>query len=415
MQAIDKYLSKLPNALITELPHQDLGIVVCIPAFNESLLINSLNALLQADKPSAAVEILVNINYSEQTNAEEKLFNQKAYRILQHFAQKNSSDKFKIIPILTADIPKKIAGVGYARKIIMDEAFRRLLKVGNEKGLILGFDADSTCKKNYFTEIEKSFQQDAQLSGVSIFFEHEIEGSNYPQEIYDAIILYELHLRYYVNALRIIKTPYAYQTVGSSFAVRANTYAAVGGMAPKKAGEDFYFLQKVMTNNKFTNLNSTKVYPSPRISTRVGFGTGPSVKEISNIGYKNSFNFASFLAIKKIFDWIPFIFSSKKSLKDWDIHPILKKYLLDKNANKELDRILRNHKTEKAFRKAFYQWLNGFQILKMLNQLKADNEFKEQDILSCVREMRAYQNKKKDNLSAKDYLKTMRKEDCLLF
>jgi len=412
MRAIEKYLNKLPKALTTTIPHKDLGIVVCIPAFNESQLTHSLDSLLQAQKPSVAVEIIVNINYPEKISSSVKLFNQKAYEILQSFSQKNSSERFQIIPILTANIPQKLAGVGYARKLLMDEAFRRLLKVKNENGLILGFDADSTCESNYFIEIEKTFKQDSLLSGSSIFFEHEIEGENYSQEVYKAITLYELHLRYYINALRIIKTPYAYQTVGSSFAVRANTYASVGGMAPKKAGEDFYFLQKIMNNHNFRNINTTKVYPSPRVSTRVGFGTGPSVKEIAKTGYKNSFNFASFLAIKEIFDYIPHIFSSSATIENWQIHPLLKNYLLNKN--KDIERLKNTHKTEIAFKKAFHQWLNGFQILKMLNHLKTNDEFRDEDICSCIQKMRNYQNKSENKHTAKDYLKILRKEDLSL-
>jgi hypothetical protein len=59
-----------------------------------------------------------------------------------------------------------------------------------------------------------------------------------------AITSYELHLRYLVHAMRWAGHPFAYQTVGSSMAVRRKAYLSLGGMNTRQAGEDFYFLQK---------------------------------------------------------------------------------------------------------------------------------------------------------------------------
>ena len=68
--------------------------------------------------------------------------------------------------------------------------------------------------------------------------------------------------------------PFAFHTIGSSMAVRASSYMRQGGMNKRKAGEDFYFQQKIIPLCGFTECNSTVVYPSPRPSYRVPFGTG---------------------------------------------------------------------------------------------------------------------------------------------
>ena len=50
-------------------------------------------------------------------------------------------------------------------------------------------------------------------------------------------------------------------------------------MNRKKAGEDFYFLQKLFDAGHFSECNTTRVIPSPRPSDRVIFGTGPAIRE----------------------------------------------------------------------------------------------------------------------------------------
>ena len=88
---------------------------------------------------------------------------------------------------------------------------------------------------------------------------------------------YELHLRYLNLFSRFTGFPYAYHTIGSCFGVRAETYASQGGMNKRKAGEDFYFLHKIIPLGEFREINNTCVIPSPRESDRVPFGTGAAI------------------------------------------------------------------------------------------------------------------------------------------
>ncbi|MDF1571365.1 MAG: hypothetical protein P1P82_07095 [Bacteroidales bacterium] len=103
--------------------------------------------------------------------------------------------------------------------------------------------------------------------------DHEV----HPAAVYDAIVNYELHQRYYLEAVRYTGYPHAYHTVGSAFAVRAGAYCRQGGMSKRQAGEDFYFIQKVAMQGNFSECNTTTVHPSPRPSDRVPFGTGPAI------------------------------------------------------------------------------------------------------------------------------------------
>jgi hypothetical protein len=135
--------------------------------------------------------------------------------------------------------------------------------------VIACFDADCTCDPNYLAATENFFQSQPSAPGASIYFEHPLDGENR-----EPIALYELHLRYYVEALRYAGFPHAYHTIGSSMAARADPYFKQGGMNKRKAGEDFYFLHKIIPLGGFGEINDTRVIPSPRASHRVPFGTG---------------------------------------------------------------------------------------------------------------------------------------------
>src|SRR5690606_5551781 len=131
--------------------------------------------------------------------------------------------------------------VGLARKIGMDEALRRLDRAGRLDGVIACFDADCTCDPNYLVEVERFFRENPKAPGCSIYFEHPLSGPAEPG-IYQAVARYELHLRYYIEALRHAGFPHAFHTIGSSMAARASAYLQQGGMNKRQAGEDFYFL-----------------------------------------------------------------------------------------------------------------------------------------------------------------------------
>ena len=69
-----------------------------------------------------------------------------------------------------------------------------------------------------------------------------------------------------------------------------------GGMNRRQAGEDFYFIQKLVPAGGYFSLNSTVVYPSPRPSFRVPFGTGASITKLNESGepFLMTYNISAF-------------------------------------------------------------------------------------------------------------------------
>ncbi len=407
MRATEKYSQKI-TPVITELPSENLGIIVTIPAFNEAETIRSIDALLACKQPDCDVEILVNVNYSEKAPESSKIFNEAAYQILDKYARQVSTSSRKVYVLKNANLNSKKAGVGLARKQLMDEAFHRLSLVDKLQGIITGFDADTRCRDNYFVALFNFFNQVNKAKACSIRFEHAIEGSKYDSSIYKAVALYELHLRYFIYAQKLIGSPYAYQTVGSSFAVRAESYAQVNGMSPNKAGEDFYFLQGIMALGNFYQLNTTCTFPSSRMSNRVGFGTGPSVTEISSSDIKKTFCYQAFEEIKKLFDYLP-IYYEKGSFERLNIHDEFSSYLQHEKVEDIAQKFKQNFQDYNRFRKAFLQWFNGFRILKTVNHLSNCDSFKQVDVCKAVKSLPGI----KPESNFQDDLKTLREIDAL--
>ena len=321
---------------IDEPPPEDLGIVVVVPCFDEPDLIGALESLRACERPKFAVEVIAVVNSSADASKEAKARNRASAEIALSYAH----------VIHVSDLPPKHAGVGLARKIGMDEALRRFADVGRLwNGVILNFDADCRCDANYLGAIEAQFATHPRTRGCSIYFEHPPGPAD----------LYELHLRYYVQGLRYAGHPYAFHTIGSCMAVRAQVYMEQGGMNKRKAGEDFYFLQKVIALGNYTDLLTTRVIPSARESDRVPFGTGKAVGEQLRGKPALTYPFEAFEDLKAFFEDI-------ENPRD-QVH----KFLEPLGFEQKLREIRDNTAGADAFRNRFFRWFNGFAAMKYIH------------------------------------------------
>ena len=201
-------------------PEPDLSAVVVIPCFNEPDLIGSLESLWHCERPECAVEVIAIVNSPAGCGEEIHSQNQETLKIAAEWIAQHRHPRLALHTLHFPGLPPKQAGVGLARKIGMDEALRRFDDVGRTDGIIAGYDADCRCESNYLTALERHFRENPQSPGCSIYFEHPLTGPLSPQ-VYGAIAAYELHLRYYVQALRFSGFPHAHHTIGSCMAVRA--------------------------------------------------------------------------------------------------------------------------------------------------------------------------------------------------
>jgi cellulose synthase/poly-beta-1,6-N-acetylglucosamine synthase-like glycosyltransferase len=352
-------------------PNKDVNMIVIIPCFHEPEILTTLQSIISCTPPKSKIEVLVVVNYSESVSDEIKEYNNQTFQTVEEYSKKLDLDWITIHPIFAPNLPQKHAGVGLARKTGMDEAIRRFETLNKPEGIIISFDADSTVETNYFVEIEQYFETHPKCTAANIHFEHPLQG-NLPQSQYNAIAQYELHLRYYVEALSRIHFPFAYQTVGSSFALRANAYCRQGGMNKRQAGEDFYFLQKLFESETIGNITKTKVIPSARISQRVPFGTGYAMFTMmkDDVPMYLTYTFESFTKLGELFRQTSKLFgASKEEIENiyFSLHISLQSYINKDEFISKIIEIQNNSKTEEGFTKRFFIWFNGFRVFKYLN------------------------------------------------
>lgn len=95
-----------------------------------------------------------------------------------------------------------------------------------------------------------------------------------------AMDLYEIRIRSLSLGLAWAGSPYAFSSIGSAIAVRADAYAAVRGVPNREAGEDFHLLAKLAKLGAIVRPSGPPVVVEGRLSDRVPFGTGPALREI---------------------------------------------------------------------------------------------------------------------------------------
>ena len=183
-------------------PPDNLALVVAIPAYDEPGLLESLYCLYECTLPEGvAMEVIVVINEPEDAADEIVTRNLEMYKQSLEWAAYHQRPGLQFF-ILHQVLPTRHAGVGLARKIAMDEACWRFEQAGHPEGIIACFDADSRCDINYFQALVRHFRAHSDYPAASIYFEHPLQGQEHPSEVYEAILYYELHLRYYVQAQR---------------------------------------------------------------------------------------------------------------------------------------------------------------------------------------------------------------------
>lgn len=375
-----------PGPGLTGIPNDHLEMVVVVPVYNEPDIIRSLEALQSCEQPPCAVEVLSVVNFPEDTSREIIHNSKKTYAEIEKWSLENSRPGFKFFPVWTGGLKKKFAGPGLARKIGMDEAVRRLFRAGNDNGLIVSFDADCTCDADYLLKIYQLYKNKIAFNGCAVFYEHFVDLQD--DHLADHIVNYELHLRYYSNALKYAGYPYFFHTIGSTMVVTASAYVSAGGMNRRKAGEDFFFLQKIFPMGGFYYLNTTTVYPSARVSDRVPFGTGATMAKLehSEDARYPTYNPKSFHELKDFLNLTARWYNADDTMivsALEDLSPAIRAWLYENDFTAHLSRIKNDTASDKSFLRVFYQWFNRFKVLKYVHFTR-DHFYHNVDVVEAV-------------------------------
>ncbi len=356
--------------LIQSEPDPQCNIRIVIPCYNEPELLNTLESLKKCSLPDTVVEVIILINHAENAPVEIKNFNMATKTEAECWIQENNSSKLIFFAVGPVELRKKWAGVGLARKTGLDEAVLRFNHFNKSGGILVSLDADSLVEPNYLVEIEKYFKLNPKHVGATIKVEHQKAGLSEKQK--HGIDLYEKYLHYYKDALQFTGFPHSIFTIGSAFAVKADAYVKRGGMNRRQAGEDFYFLQNLVQLGTVGEINSTRVFPSARLSNRVPFGTGAAIQKWmeGTEDLAKTYNFNAFTDLKTFFDSNERMFGCDEARYLNIISGMpesIRQFILQDNFWNELDDLNRNCSNLKSFQIRFFHKFNAFKVLKFMN------------------------------------------------
>lgn len=326
----------------------DYDIIVSIPCLADENIFETVESLKRAKKLNKKICIFILLNEPEGCEKEMSQKNKMIYEYL-----KGEDILLKYVQ----NIPRKVAGAGFARRLIMDEIIcileriRKLKNISDDidffrNKIIVSLDSDCTVSENYFEVLSN-------LLDFGVFlFSHRL--SDIP-EISEAGILWELFLRYWRNSLRVCGYIYSFYPIGSLFAFRTSVYIMTGGMNTNKGGEDFYFLQKIVPYFSVSDIPAY-VFPKAEPSGRTPFGTGMEIKKYISGEKERITKTWKFEAFEKIGE--TFLNPENGFFKDFlKENP---KYLT------QIQNLKSMSKDQKDFIEKFRKWLNLFKVLKML-------------------------------------------------
>jgi len=362
------------------------SLFVVIPCYNEPDILTTLNSLAACFPPIVDVSVLVVINDSEDAPEDAIEQNISTLNSIREWKLEHKNLFFDVQRVYAKALPRKWAGVGWARKIGMDEAVKLVIKNNIPDGIIVSFDADSTVSPNYFLAIESVFKENPAFNFFTIHFEHPYANKELSPLIREGIIRYELHMRYFRNAMQWSGYPHAIHTVGSSFALKASAYVKQGGMNRRKAGEDFYFLHKLVLLGDYGNISSTTVFPAARQSDRVPFGTGAAMKKWceGSSELDVTYSLEVFSQLKPLFVQPSQFWKMMPAEIDdtlGSLHPLLQSFCNKTGIATEILELSDNCSNTKVFERRFFHLLNAFWILKYLN-FSHEGSFNKADLQS---------------------------------
>ena len=268
------------------------------------------------------------------------------------------------------EIPERDGGVGAARRIGMDAALQSVDWGADGGGAICCLDADTLVEANYLTAIRSYFGRTGDPAAVSAYAHQKPEDP----ELLAAICCYEIFLRAYVIGLSHAGSPYAFHSIGSTMACTSQGYASVRGMNRRGAAEDFHFLDKLAKIGRVGIITEATVFPSPRPSHRVPFGTGQRMIRFLS-GSTDEYR----LYDPRIFDILGAWIRSMEAAPDRDqetilagaarILPELESYLRPSRFAQNWLVIRKNSRDPGQLRRQFHVWFDGLKTLRLVHHL----------------------------------------------
>ena len=264
--------------LVDRPPLKSCEVCVIIPVRNEAVALEATllaltNQIDLTGKPLAKnrYEIIVLANNCSDNSAE----------IARRFARSQPV----MLHVVEMEIESDRAYVGWVRKLLMDEAYRRFKSIGHN-GIIASTDGDTKVSDTWIAANLAEINNGADAVGGRI-----ITSSRERNKLDKATRLYYLrHLRYgYLNSrLEACIDPYLesfcrhHHHYGASLAVTAQMYAKVGGLPPLRSSEDVALYEALKrVDARFRHSPQVRVVTSARSIGRAEAGLSARLSQLS--------------------------------------------------------------------------------------------------------------------------------------
>jgi hypothetical protein len=270
-------VSSLP--LVIKQPLETCEVCVILPARDESARIERCLLALaqQTDFLGAAIDagryevIVLANNCRDDTAALARAIGRRHPNLVLHVVEKQFS-------------PEK-SFVGCARKLLMDEACRRLVLLKRPDGIIASTDADTYVEPTWVSGIVREIAGGADAVGGRILADpserlllHPFAERTYLRQVMHGFLLAELeHL---IDPDPFDTFPRHPNHNGASLAVTASTYLRIGGLPDIREEEDSALYKAILLSGaRFRHSLEVRATTSARLDGRVKHGFSAGLKQ----------------------------------------------------------------------------------------------------------------------------------------
>ncbi len=195
-----------------------------------------------------------------------------------------------VVHVAEVDLPKSLSHVGTARRMLMDEAGRRLGGLGRGRGLICSTDADSRVAPGWLAATLREVRRGADAVGGMIRTDREGRAS-LGRSARRGYLLDSLYHRLYVELECFVDPdpadpwPRHDHHAGASLAVTVEAYRRAGGLPPLPTLEDVAFVEALRrVDARIRHSPDVRVTTSARRTGRVTGGLADAFRSWAERG-----------------------------------------------------------------------------------------------------------------------------------
>ncbi len=251
-------------------------------------------------------------------------------RIARQFAQQHPD---LVLHVAEVTLSPDLAYIGHVRKMLMDEAYLRLMSVGRSRGIIASTDGDTVVSHTWIAAILHEIGSGVDAVGGRILTDrhsrqalHPQAKSHFLQEVgYRSLVA---QVEFHLDPDPYDPLPRHYQHYGASLAVTAEMYAKAGGIPPVRTPEDEAFYQSLLrVDARFRHSPLVQVTTSARLSGRSPVGLAAQLRNWTELSADSTLKVAPAAAMIGWFQlrhklrsiWQQLLFDPKISVDEVDL------------------------------------------------------------------------------------------------